>query len=689
MVRRPRWTVGLIVVGAAVAGLLTAISPSSAAQEVRLTAAGDYGARAATVSVLDEVARIRPDAHLAVGDLAYGDSVDEYAWCGFVKQRVGEGFPFQLVSGNHESLDVNDGDINNFSACLPNQIPGVVGTYGREYYMDFPATAPLVRVIQTSPYLTFLDGRWSYTQGDAHYNWLSTAIDDARAKGAKWIVVTAHFPCQSVGAYTCSTPRDFYELLLTKQVDLVLHGHEHSYARTHQLRSGVVGCATMPVGTFDADCVADDDNSFIAGQGSVFATVGTGGTPLRNVNPTDTEAGYFATWSGLNANPTYGLLDIRVSDAQLAASFVPTSGGDFTDAFTITRDVNVAPVASFTVMPDGLSVDADASLSSDSDGTVTAYSWDFGDGSTSGVGPTTTHTYAAADTYTVSLTVTDDDGAASTVVTEQVTVNDSPPVPSSTQFDFDGDGKADIGVFRQGAWLVQASAGSTIPAILRGTPGDVPVPADYDGDGKTDVAVFRNGEWFVQSSSSGAISVTYWGAGTDVLVPADYDGDGKADVAVFRNGAWFIQASSAGALVNSWGTVGDVPVPADYDGDGKTDIAVFRDGAWFVQASSEGALVTFWGVDTDMPVPADYDGDGKTDIAVFRDGAWFVQASSGGTPVTSWGTAGDVPVPADFDGDGKTDPAVFRDGAWLVLPSLTGSSWLTYWGVDTDIPIPG
>ena len=59
-----------------------------------------------------------------------------------MKDRVGEGFPFQLIAGNHESLDVNDGQINDFSACLPNQIPGVVGTYGREYYMDLPRARP-------------------------------------------------------------------------------------------------------------------------------------------------------------------------------------------------------------------------------------------------------------------------------------------------------------------------------------------------------------------------------------------------------------------------------------------------------------------------------------------------------------------------------------------------------------------
>ena len=47
--------------------------------------------------------------------------------------RVGNGFPFELISGNHESAGNLDGDINNFSACLSNQLPGAVGTYGRQW----------------------------------------------------------------------------------------------------------------------------------------------------------------------------------------------------------------------------------------------------------------------------------------------------------------------------------------------------------------------------------------------------------------------------------------------------------------------------------------------------------------------------------------------------------------------------
>ncbi|MFZ1287810.1 MAG: PKD domain-containing protein [Candidatus Phosphoribacter sp.] len=407
-----------------------------AASEVHLVAAGDFGARAATDTVLTRIADLNPDAALALGDLAYRDAVPETAWCAYVKARVGEGFPFQLISGNHESLDVHDGDINNFSACLPNQIPGVVGTYGREYYMDLPQGTPLVRVINISPALTFEDGIWSYAAGDPHYTWLSAAIDGGRAKGAKWIVVTAHVPCLSVGTYTCPAMRDVYNLLLAKRVDLVLHGHEHAYMRTHQLRNGVAGCPTLGVGAFVAACVADSDSAFAQGQGTVFATVGTGGTPLRDINAADSEAPYFAAFSGLNANPAHGLIDIHATDARLSAQFVTTSGGPMQDAFVIDvgqNPPNNPPVALMTSSVQDLTVTVNGSGSSDADGTITGYLWAFGDGaSATGVSPPP-HTYAAAGTYPVTLTVTDDDGATASTTTS-VTVTAAQPALAQDAF---------------------------------------------------------------------------------------------------------------------------------------------------------------------------------------------------------------------------------------------------------------
>ncbi|MGZ4689399.1 MAG: PKD domain-containing protein [Acidimicrobiia bacterium] len=448
--------------GALIASGLVLTAPGvRAATQVHLTAAGDYGARASTDTVLQKVADLDPDAHLALGDLAYQDVTPESAWCSFVKARVGEGFPFELLAGNHESLDVANGLINNYSACLPNQVAGAVGTYGREYYLDFPRVSPLVRVIQVSPGLTFEDGKWNFDVGDAHYNWLSNAIDDGRAKGAQWIVVSAHTPCISVGIYGCASGAAFFQLMVSKKVDLVLTGHEHGYMRTHQLRSGTTGCPTVTVGSFNANCVADSDSSFVAGQGSVFATVGTGGTPLRDVNPADSEVGYFAAYEGLNLNPTYGLLDLNITDTQLSANFVGTSGGNFTDSFTLTKGeppANVPPVAAFTTQVQDRTVTVNGSGSTDQDGTIVAYDWTFGDGSTASGATPAAHTYAVAGSYDVTLTVTDNQGATNTI-TKSVTATDpvGPVVLASDTFTrtlASGWGTADSG----GAWTVSSAS---------------------------------------------------------------------------------------------------------------------------------------------------------------------------------------------------------------------------------------
>ena len=264
--------------------------------------------------------------------------------------------------------------------------------------------------------------------------------------------------------------------------------------------------------------------------------------------------------------------------------------------------------------------------------------------------------------------------------------------PRRTLFDFDGDGKADVSVFRpsDSIWyLLRSQAGFT--ATQWGLSNDKLAPADFDGDGKTDIAVYRSGTWYLQRSSLGSAEVAF-GNPLDIPQPADFDGDGKAELAVFRpsNGTWYVLN-----LVNNqfsvvqFGASTDRPVVGDYDGDGKADYAVYRDGTWYLQRSSLGFQSLAFGVSTDMPVPGDYDGDGKTDVAVFRPstGTWYLQQSAAGFTGVRFGIATDLPEPADYDGDGKTDVTVFRNGTWYQLRSTQGFA-LVQFGVTNDKPIP-
>lgn len=264
--------------------------------------------------------------------------------------------------------------------------------------------------------------------------------------------------------------------------------------------------------------------------------------------------------------------------------------------------------------------------------------------------------------------------------------------PANTAVDFDGDGKSDVSIYRDGVWSVRRSSDSVVAATGLGGPTWTPVPADYDGDGTTDKAVYLNGTWVIIRSSDGQPVVTGAGGPTFTPVVGDYDGDGNADVAVYTSGIWSILHSSGGPNhVTAHGGPGWVPVPADYDGDGKTDIAVYVNGAWSLKRSSDAAIVVVGhGGSAWEPAPSDYDGDGKADIAVYMSGAWSIVRSSDGMTITvSHGGPAWVPVPADYDGDGKADVAVYNaDGVWSIKRSSDGGiTTLVHGGGPGDLPL--
>jgi uncharacterized delta-60 repeat protein len=186
---------------------------------------------------------------------------------------------------------------------------------------------------------------------------------------------------------------------------------------------------------------------------------------------------------------------------------------------------------------------------------------------------------------------------------------------------------------------------------------DVPVPEDFDGDGKADIAVWRAGTngsasyfYVMQSSTNSFVAYQFGQAGDNPRVSGDYDGDGKADFAVFRpaqsvnasdpcgavnqggtaTGGFYYRPSASPNtvyLARCFGTSDALPIKGDFNGDGKLDFTVqLQDDAgnagYFINYSSTSVAtidnVLVFGYNTDAVMPGDFDGDGKTDIAVLR-----------------------------------------------------------------------
>lgn len=150
--------------------------------------------------------------------------------------------------------------------------------------------------------------------------------------------------------------------------------------------------------------------------------------------------------------------------------------------------------------------------------------------------------------------------------------------------DFDGDLKTDFVVVRKNianepsyVWYVLQSNFSLGFAYFArwGQTGDIPLAGDFDGNGKADITIFRpsSGVWgsiLSNSSQTGGTVQRFatFGQMGDVPQPADYDGDGKADYAVFRpgpTGAFYALNSSNSAVQSTTiGTQTSTPVSAPY-----------------------------------------------------------------------------------------------------------------------------
>ena len=255
-----------------------------------------------------------------------------------------------------------------------------------------------------------------------------------------------------------------------------------------------------------------------------------------------------------------------------------------------------------------------------------------------------------------------------------------------------------IGVFRSGTWYLDTNGNGAWDGCQQdggldlclfgsfGNQGDLPATGDWNGDGKAKVGVFRNGTWYLDYNGNGkwddcSVDRCYvgsFGRTGDLPIAGDWNGDGKAKVGVFRNGTWYLDYNGNGrwdgcqqdggqdqCLYNSFGQAGDLPAAGDWNGDGKAKVGVFRNGTWYLDYNGNGrwdgcqqdggqdqCLYNSFGQAGDLPAAGDWNGDGKAKVGVFRNGTWYLDYNGNGRCdgcsidrcYVGFGMAGDSPV---------------------------------------------
>ncbi len=222
------------------------------------------------------------------------------------------------------------------------------------------------------------------------------------------------------------------------------------------------------------------------------------------------------------------------------------------------------------------------------------------------------------------------------------------------------------GVFRPGNGLLYLknmnTTGFADVAINYGTGGDYPIAGDWNGDGTATIGIYRNGSFYLRNSNTLGFAdlVFAFGMPGDQPVAGDWDGDGTDTIGVYRNGLFLLRNSnSAGAEDTSFllGNPGDVGIAGDWNGDGMDTTGVFRpsNGVIFLKnlnTSGFADIALNYGLAGDQPVIGDWNGDGTDTIGVYRNAQFLLRNSNTigfADLVFDLGNPGDMPIAGNWD----------------------------------------
>lgn len=135
-------------------------------------------------------------------------------------------------------------------------------------------------------------------------------------KNIDWIIVLFHKPMYSSISkqFEEYIIRDKYQNIFDKyNVDLVIQGHNHIYARTFPLSLNPSNIAE-PIVDKISDNMNNNNNTFTNPNGTIFLVVGVGGGELHRI----VEEPYYVA---NQYNKGFGFVDLKINDKRLDGTF--------------------------------------------------------------------------------------------------------------------------------------------------------------------------------------------------------------------------------------------------------------------------------------------------------------------------------------------------------------------------------
>ena len=329
--------------------------------------------------------KARPDFVMNTGDNVYENGLDnEYARYFFPVYnadvpgpRVGapllRSVPFYTVIANHDVHDKGPmGPVADF-AKNPDSLAYFTNMYLPTNGLDAAHITPAIGPdAALTKFKECADGRfprmanYSYDYGDAHFLCLDSNIyvdptdaklqawieADLKATDAAWKFVVYHHPAFNVGDdhYAEQHMRALSPLFERQGVDIVLHGHEHTYQRTRPFRFAPTDLSgakaindkhRLVPGTFTID-PHFDGKTVTKPDGVLYLVTGAGGkhlydpesndNPHKWLHPEDNNADYVARF----VSDRHSLTVVEMDAKSLQFTQIDEWGAEI-DRFTVTK----------------------------------------------------------------------------------------------------------------------------------------------------------------------------------------------------------------------------------------------------------------------------------------------------------------------------------------------------------------